>query len=237
MSNVEKKVPKNAPLKIEDATLTVAGVKEPTGHSENSAATSPLELTRPDNATPPAETLDIAGLRLSQDFAARASARKEFTSIRVGKPNPHGFIRVHPSPEWQLAAAVLMLKEEQEETYLVNQSLMDSLDSLTYPAVIYTVMSRQQVPSLWPVRMPTADGRNNSWADSRWAAAQLAMTRWVSVRSNMAAGAYDAVVANATIPDPVWPDVAFERLLELGFKGRIITSLDHPVLRRLRGEV
>ena len=34
-----------------------------------------------------------------------------------------------------------------------------------------------------------------------------------------------------------WPDTPFRDLLRTAFKGRYIDSLDHPVLRKLRGEV
>jgi hypothetical protein len=34
----------------------------------------------------------------------------------------------------------------------------------------------------------------------------------------------------------VWPDITFSRMLELGFRGKVIDTLDHPVLRKLRGE-
>ena len=32
-----------------------------------------------------------------------------------------------------------------------------------------------------------------------------------------------------------WPDLSFAEILRLGFKGYVITSLDHPVVQRLRG--
>ena len=64
----------------------------------------------------------------------------------------------------------------------------------------------------------------------------MAQSGWVRVAANMSLGAYDVFQTTANLPDPEWPEVAFEQLLKIGFKGKFINSLDHPVLQRLRGE-
>jgi hypothetical protein len=53
----------------------------------------------------------------------------------------------------------------------------------------------------------------------------------------MSLGAYDVFEATGPFPEPQWPGIGFEELLRIAFKGRYIDSLDHPVLRRLRGEI
>ena len=89
---------------------------------------------------------------------------------------------------------------------------------------------------LWPVRLPDEAGRLDDWNTAAHEAAKRAETHWVRVAANMALGAYDIFEAVGQFPEPVWPDLPFERLLEIGFRDRFIDSLDHPVLRRLRGE-
>jgi hypothetical protein len=42
--------------------------------------------------------------------------------------------------------------------------------------------------------------------------------------------------ASSTIPDPIWPDYSLKDLLKIGFRDRLVDSLDHPVIKRLRGE-
>ena len=44
------------------------------------------------------------------------------------------------------------------------------------------------------------------------------------------------IADNLTDP-PKWPDLSFRTMLELAFKGRVIDTIDHPVLRKLRGEI
>jgi hypothetical protein len=50
-------------------------------------------------------------------------------------------------------------------------------------------------------------------------------------------GAYDIFEAdgNNKIPDPQWPDLSFWDLIKIAFRDHLITSLDHPVIERLRG--
>jgi hypothetical protein len=55
--------------------------------------------------------------------------------------------------------------------------------------------------------------------------------------SNMGAGAYDVYRAPEGVPDPEWPGHDFRELLRLAFgNGRLISTADHPVVKRLLGE-
>jgi hypothetical protein len=36
--------------------------------------------------------------------------------------------------------------------------------------------------------------------------------------------------------EPVWPEEPFNELLRIAFRDRIISSPDHPVVKRLRGQ-
>jgi hypothetical protein len=102
-------------------------------------------------------------------------------------------------------------------------------------ATIYTAINRQGVVFLWPVPLPTPDGRVLEWHRSQAEAASLAS--WVRVQANMSLGAYEIIEAPASIPDPEWPDLPFQELLRIGFKDKLVDRLDHPVVKRLRGLV
>jgi len=89
---------------------------------------------------------------------------------------------------------------------------------------------------MWPVRTPAADGRTNDWHVSAATAAQHAMTKWIRIKSNMSLRAYEIFEAESTIPDPIWPsELTFDSIYRIAFKDRVIRSLDHPVVKRLRG--
>jgi len=51
----------------------------------------------------------------------------------------------------------------------------------------------------------------------------------------MSLGAYRIYRAEGELSDPVWPDRTLSELLEIAFRDRIISTEDHPVIRRLRG--
>jgi hypothetical protein len=42
--------------------------------------------------------------------------------------------------------------------------------------------------------------------------------------------------ASSTIPDPIWPAASLTDLLKIGFRDKLVGSLDHPVIKKLRGE-
>jgi hypothetical protein len=68
-------------------------------------------------------------------------------------------------------------------------------------------------------------------------AARLAETNWVRVQANLSLGAYDVFTAAGPLPEPNWPEQPFSDLLKVAFKGKMIEAQDHPVLKKLRGEV
>lgn len=180
---------------------------------------------------------DPARLRLSQDFGAAVGVKKALLTVPVRKPSKEWFIQTHPSEDYRIQTAVLELKEDRE-TYLVDPSLWPDLstESTFGPRAIFTAITRQGVVFLWPIRLPGPDGKLDDWNQSALDAAGMAAGRWVRVAANMHLGAYDVFEASAGLPAPEWPDVPFAKLLEVAFGKRYVTSLDHPVLQKLRGE-
>ena len=67
--------------------------------------------------------------------------------------------------------------------------------------------------------------------------ATLAKRNWIRVQPNMALGAYEAHAATGQLDEPQWSELSPAEIYKLAFKDRFIGSFDHPVLKRLRGEV
>lgn len=183
----------------------------------------------------PTNKFDPASLRLSQDFSKSLGVKKLITSIPVRKPLKQDFIRVCSDPAFRLETMLLEIKEDNE-TYLVAQDLWSELQNELVPKVLFLAINRQNVLFLWPVRLPNTDGRHDSWNTSALEAAKLAEEDWVRVASNMHLQAYEVFQSIGVLAEPVWPDMDFAKILEIAFKGRYITDLDPPILRRLRGE-
>jgi hypothetical protein len=185
---------------------------------------------------PPPNPFDPERLRISLDFDEGVGVKKAILTIPVRKPNAQNFVRVREEPEYRLPVAVIELKDERE-WYLVTPEVAQHIPGECFKVVIYTCMSRSGVLFLWPVRLPGADGRQSEWHRSAAEAAEMGMKRWIRVKANMDLGAYEVFEASAAIPDPVWPSgLTLMQTLMIGFKGRLVDSLDHPVLKRLRGE-
>ena len=65
----------------------------------------------------------------------------------------------------------------------------------------------------------------------------MAKNEWIRVAANMNLGGYEPFHAIGDFGDPEWPDLEFAKILEIAFRDRFVTDLNHPVLQRLRGEV
>jgi hypothetical protein len=182
------------------------------------------------------DPFDLKNLRLSQDFVENAGVKRLITTIPVGKPKDQDFVRVHPDPQYRAALATIDLRDERE-TYLLPPPIARELPGEFAMNMLFTAINRQGVVRLWPVKLPAPDGRTLEWHRSAMEAAHHAMKRWVRVKANMSLGAYEIWEAEASIPDPEWPELPFQELVRIGFKDKLITGFDHPVIKRLRGQV
>jgi hypothetical protein len=180
---------------------------------------------------------DLDALRLSQDFAAQAAVKPVYSSIPVRKPHKQEFVRTRSGNEWRFETGTFEDKETRE-IYMVCPSLWSELPGDVTPTCLTLTISRNSaVPFLWPLKLPGSDGRTCDWHTTAIAAAHKAESVWLKVVADMSAGMYVAHVATGCLPDPVWPeDLTMADLLRLAFRDRFVGSLDHPMLRRLRGE-
>jgi hypothetical protein len=184
------------------------------------------------------DPFDPERLRLSPDLSASLGVKKALLTIPVRKPAREWFFRVHPESRYQLPTAMIELKEAGE-LYLVSPELWEDLasESCLAPRMLFTAMNRQSVLFLWPIRLPGATGRMDSWSKSALEAAELARTTWVRVQPDQGLGAYAVSYAEHVPAVPDWPALPLGALLKIAFKERLIETYDHPVLRQLRGEV
>jgi hypothetical protein len=179
---------------------------------------------------------DISKLRLSQDFAATIGVEKVLTKISVSKPDRQSWIRVHKDPKFCFQTAVIELKSKNE-TYLVSPKFWSQLSKEIIFVMIFTAIDRQGNVFFWKIRLPDSDGKHNEWHKSAFSAASCAMDNWVRVAANQSAKGYDVTKSTAKLEEPEWPDLTFDEMFKIAFKDRFIDSLDHPVLKELRGEI
>jgi hypothetical protein len=199
-----------------------------------------LQLLTPSSSSdthvaPPPDPFDVNALRLDQSFVESAGVKKLLTTVPVRKPHGQDFTRVHPGPDYRAQFALIEVRDDRE-VYLLTPDVARQLPGEYSLATLYTAINRQGVVHLWPVKLPPPDGRIIEWHRSAAEAAELAMTKWVRVRANMALGAYEMFESQGAIPEPEWPTLSFSELLRIGFRERYVGSLDHALIKRLCGD-
>lgn len=181
------------------------------------------------------DPFDLASLRLNPSFLETAGVKKLLTTVPARRPNQQEFVRVHPGEAYRDNFAMIDLRDDRED-YLVRPELMTSLASEITNKTLFTAINRQGVVFLWPVKLPAPDDRKTEWARSAREAAETAVHKWVRVKANLHLGAYEIAVAEHEMSDPVWPDLPFQELVRLAYRDRLVTAIDHPVVKRLRGQ-
>ena len=173
-------------------------------------------------------------MRLSANYGSSLGVTKLLTKVPVGKAKPNVFIRTHTDESMTFPAMVYEDKEAREQ-YLVDPSVAQELGGLVRPVLLCAAIDRQNNPFLIPVPLPGEDGSRNPWHESLAQAVEHAKKVWLRISANMRVGAYDVYVAEGTLPEPEWPAHDMDALVQVAFRGKIITSLDHPVVQSMLG--
>jgi len=190
-----------------------------------------------ENCKPPHDPFDPASLRLDQSYVETAGVRKLLTTVPVRKPNRQDFVRVNPNPAYRLSPAAIIEVKDDREVYLLHPRIVADLPDEFVPATLFTAITRQGVPFIWPVKLPGPDGKHNEWHRSATEAAERAMTKWIRLTANMSLGAYEIFEATGVLSEPTWPDLPFQEILRVAFRDRFVETLDHPLIQRLKGKV
>jgi hypothetical protein len=187
----------------------------------------------PVEAAPP-DPFDPGQYRLPAERQV-VTVKKRPMTIPVGRPPNSVFFRTHPDPAYRLAVGLVVL--DQGEKYLVRSNLQSQLaeEPVFRCSMLYTYVTRAGSLGVWDMKLPGADGNLDSWNSSAAEIARQAMTTWARVISNREAGGYDFLVPELSLPEPEWPTLSLADILAIAFRGKLIDTPDHPVLRQLRG--
>lgn len=217
----------------------------PTASGNTTAHTSPLssdhseELIMKPTSNDPSQSastpgFDFSALRLPTNYGESLGVKKMILRVPVKKPNKAEFFRIHSDPAFRFPGLILEMKEDNE-TFLLTPEMGDALPGLSRPVQIHTAVDRQGNVFLIPVPLPNEEGIRNPWHESLAQAVAMAENQWIRIVANKSVGGYDVLVAQASLPEPIWPDLGLEDLLKIAFRDRIISTPDHPVVQRLLG--
>lgn len=194
-----------------------------------------LNQTSTSNTAPVVAT-PFSSLRLSQDFGQTLGVKKVLTMVPVVKPTKDRFFRTHGSPNWVYPAWILENKATGE-TYIVSEEVASVLGGLVRAVELYTAIDRQNNVFFIPIPLPGPNGVRNPWHESLLQAVMRAKLVWLRITANKDLGGYEIFEAAAKLPEPIWPDTTLDELLAIAFRGRIITTPDHPVVQEKLGGV
>lgn len=179
------------------------------------------------------KTFDPRNLALTQDFVTMVGTKKEVMRVPIQRPPAQSFFSPHPDETWRIQVALIELKEEREN-YLVAPSLLDELHGEWVAKVLVSCQTRQGTYFLWPIRLPGPDGRIDTWNEAALQIAQSYGGRWIRLTPNKEAGAYEIIEPITLLAPPTWPDSP-DALMTKAFRDRVISTVEHPVVKRLRG--
>ena len=182
------------------------------------------------------EQLNLEQFRLPQNFDTLVSVKKALLSVPLRKPNRFEFFRTHP--DWSFPAPVLKMPgDKKDDLFIIAAPLVPLLGDNITPMMFVATITRQDVFTLWPLRLPGADGRVDEWSRTAMEAATMAKTGWIRMAAKQSLGSYEVFEPAGEFPDPVWPDLEWHAILQIAFKDHVVEDIDHPALRRLRGEL
>jgi hypothetical protein len=179
---------------------------------------------------------DLSALRLPTNYGATLGVQKLLTTVPVGKPNRSTFFRVQQSEELAFNTFILENKEARE-TYIVMPAVAQVISELVRPVMLNIATDRQNNVSLIPVQLPKDDGTRNPWHESLAQAVERAKINWIRINPNMQLGGYDIFEATAQLPEPIWPARTIDELVDIAFLGKIIRSVEHPVVQTYLGKI
>ena len=179
---------------------------------------------------------DFNALRLPANYSAGLGVKKVLNKVPVGKPDKTKFFRVNRGGAW-IFPTFIYEDKDAKEIYIVPPFMQPLMGTLARPAQLHAAIDRSDNPFLIPVYLPGEDGKWNSWHESLAQGVEMAIDHWVRLTANMSIKANDINQATAALPDPVWPATTMEELVKVAFRGKIIDSPAHPVIRALQGAV
>jgi hypothetical protein len=180
--------------------------------------------------------INLSALRLPPNYGATLGVKKLLTSVPVGKPKKSQFFRAHESEAMTFDGMLLEVKEAREN-YLVMHDVANVISDLVRPVRLQPIIDRQNNVSLVPIPLPDESGNRNHWHEVLAQAVEASKKQWVRISPNMQAGTYNVYEADAKLPEPEWPNHDIDELLQVAFRGKIITDVDHPVIQSSRGRI
>jgi hypothetical protein len=213
--------------KHQPTTSNQPSIKDGIGAS----AIEALCFTPSDSTAKSESEVDVESLCLPQDFKTMIDVEQVVTAVPLCKPEKEWFFRVNPG--FMRYVAII---SEKKDNYVVDPKLMSQLGGEVTKKLIVLGVTRQGKLFFWPLKVE-ADRGLDEWSKSAVVAMETAKSKWTKLKSNMDANYYDVFTAKGDLGEPSWPETGVDELFAIALRNRVISSMDHPVIKRLNGEM
>ena len=187
-----------------------------------------MEQTNPNPIGKP----NLKALRLPANYGATLGVKKILTVVPVRKPRKPEFFRTHSSADMTFSGMVYENKEKGEH-YLLVPNVASHISELVRAVELHAAIDTSNNVFLIPLPLPDELGNRNPWHESLAGNIAHAQNNWIRISANKDVQGYDTCEATGNLPQPQWPEHDIETLVDIAFRGKIITDLDHPVVQKL----
>jgi hypothetical protein len=177
--------------------------------------------------------LDLAKYRgVNRVSVDGETATGDQTNIPIKKPGNKNFFRVHPDPSYRLYD-VPVFEEDGGDIYLPElEELPDDVLEFVTHMHLFTAVSHRGKVFVWKFK-----ATDTSWLHSNLRVAKRAVDEWIRIKADFETGGYNVFPAPEPLHSkkPTFPTMSPEEIFTLAFDSRRITSVEHPIIRSLRG--
>jgi hypothetical protein len=188
---------------------------------------------------------EIALCRETQDNPLTADdLGTAIVQIKIDRPKKNHYFRVMTPPQGRGYLQMHMidgasLSGVPKNWYVITTALAKSLQEygkgIKKFALVPTI-DRDGNIRVWPHSL-ASEGQAESWFESRTKVIGEATQKWIRFEANSHESRYEIIPARDQSLDPKWPlDLGYDELITKAIGEHYVTSLNHPVIRSLRGD-
>jgi hypothetical protein len=187
---------------------------------------APITVGNPDAA---------ASLAIDQSHLEEFTTGGEKDSVVECRRPPKGHfftVRAEPEKPFRDRNFYFLLELEGRDPYVVSPVVAREKEEedVIRPVLIVRYVTMAGVEGLWPLKLNRSDGKSNAWNTSAMNILEIAESgKWVRIVSQKKN--YRHQESKKTIEEvvPKFTNRPFQELINIAFKDRTVTSLDHEI--------
>jgi len=172
------------------------------------------------------------------------NVRREPSYIKIGKPKGQQWFQVHPTIQYRIC----MVKREgsSDEYYVVTKPFIPLCGRQAIVYDLYLgILKTGNGLILYPVPQHVEGKKPMPWYTSALECIDHARKGWIRAEWIRDSNSWDILSPDEVFAPPIWPDflnnsdekAIKDKIYGLAFRGCVINSEDHPVIKDLKGRI